>query len=156
MCAATLFRDALALAKCRYSKNDPIINEVLSKWATFSILTGSFEVAAQCFIAMEQYEEAAKALFKRSDEKTLEFALKLAEKSGNKDLSDAILLRYNAFKNHVIEKGMDESQEIHNNHTEECVTSNKTDVNNSLNETDIDKKVVAENNKDDECEVINA
>ncbi|KAI4463478.1 gem-associated protein 5 [Holotrichia oblita] len=170
LCTATLFRDALALAKCRYSKDDPIINEILSKWATFSILTGSFELAAQCFIAMEQYDEAAKALFKRSDEKTLEFALRLAEKSDNKDLTDAILLRYNVFKTHAVEKenntkvyAIDESHDIHNNGTEEYVTSNKTDVNNSLNEDNVDKKVVVESNeennetsKDDQCELSNA
>lgn len=50
------------------------------------------------FIALEQYEEATKALFKRSDEKTLEFALELANTCGNKDLKDAIMFRYNSFK----------------------------------------------------------
>lgn len=50
LCNATLFREALALAKCRLSKNDPTINDVLSKWATFSVIHGAYEVAAQWYI----------------------------------------------------------------------------------------------------------
>ncbi|KRT79031.1 WD40 domain-containing protein, partial [Oryctes borbonicus] len=99
LCDETLFREALALAKCRLPKDHPLINEIISLWAKFAIINGSFEIAAQCFIVLEQYEEATKALFKRSDEKTLKFAVELAEKTGNKHLIDAVTLRYNSFKN---------------------------------------------------------
>lgn len=42
---------------------------------------------------MKKYEEAAKVLSKRNDLKTLQIAAKLAKKSENKDLLDAIMLQ---------------------------------------------------------------
>lgn len=46
---------------------------------------------------MEKYEDAAKVLSKRSDLKTLQLSMKLAEKSENKDLLNAIAFQCNSF-----------------------------------------------------------
>lgn len=50
------------------------------------------------YIALGLFEEAAKVLFRRSDSKTLKLAVDLAEKTGNKDLYQAVDLRYKLFK----------------------------------------------------------
>ncbi|KAG5877681.1 hypothetical protein JTB14_003836 [Gonioctena quinquepunctata] len=62
------------------------------------MMVGNFETAAQCYIFLGKYEEAAAVLFRRSDIAIMEFAAELAEKSGNKELHKAVLFRYNAFK----------------------------------------------------------
>nr|XP_022912790.1 gem-associated protein 5 [Onthophagus taurus] len=113
LCTATLYREALAIAKCRLSKNDPIIEEILKKWATYGVISGAYEVSTQCFIVLGQYEEAAKVLFKRSDIDSLKFAVVLAEKSGNKDLINACITRFNMFNN-VNETENEQRKEIKN------------------------------------------
>ncbi|CAH1174063.1 unnamed protein product [Phaedon cochleariae] len=97
LCEAQMFKEALALAKCRFTENDVAVQEVLDKWAKHSVYVGNFEIAAQCFIVLGKYEEAASVLFRRSDIETMEFAAELAEKSGNVELHKAALFRYKSF-----------------------------------------------------------
>lgn len=52
------------------------------------------------FLSLGQLKEAAKALFRRSDVKTLELCAEIANKCEDKDLVDAVLFRLNAFKLH--------------------------------------------------------
>lgn len=47
LCTGNMYREALALAKCRLPENDPTINEVIRKWATYCSFSGNFEIAAQ-------------------------------------------------------------------------------------------------------------
>lgn len=47
LCGGTLYREALAVAKCRLSEGDPLIDDITQKWATYCTNTGNFEVAAQ-------------------------------------------------------------------------------------------------------------
>lgn len=46
---ATFYREALAIAKCRLSPSDPLINEILLKWSQFCYSTGNYEIAAQWY-----------------------------------------------------------------------------------------------------------
>lgn len=59
------------------------------------------------YICLKKYEDAASVLFRRSDVKTLELAMELAEKSGNEELYKAVLFRYNAYKD---ENGVEEKE----------------------------------------------
>lgn len=47
LCDAHLYYEALVIAKCRLSSNDPIVNEILQKWINRTIFTGNFEIAAE-------------------------------------------------------------------------------------------------------------
>lgn len=47
LCVAHLYKDALVIAKCRLAPSDPIINDILLKWANYCAYNGSFDVAAQ-------------------------------------------------------------------------------------------------------------
>lgn len=79
------------------------------------------------YISLGEFEEASKVLFRRSDAKSLELSLKLAEKTENKDLYNAVLVRFNAFAN----------AECKNEKTEaSCSTDNVEVVNSKDNEHD--------------------
>ncbi|XP_074038837.1 gem-associated protein 5 isoform X2 [Leptinotarsa decemlineata] len=99
LCDAFMFREALALAKCRLTENDEIITEIIEKWAKNAMHTGNYECAAQCYIYLGKYEDAASVLFRRSDLDIIELAVELAEKSDNEELLKAVLMRYESFKN---------------------------------------------------------
>lgn len=63
----------------------------------------NFACKCKCFfffsyIALGKLEDAAKLLFRRSDEGTLKLALEIAERVNNEELYKAVLVRYNAFK----------------------------------------------------------
>ena len=47
LCNATLYREAVVLAKCRLAKSDPAIDDILKRWATYGIMNGSFEISTQ-------------------------------------------------------------------------------------------------------------
>ncbi|KAK5643800.1 hypothetical protein RI129_007645 [Pyrocoelia pectoralis] len=103
LCSGSYFREALILAKSRLSLTDPIINNVIERWAKYSISVGSYEVAAQCFLVLNKIEEAAKILFRRTDIPTLEFCVTLAKEIGNEDMLNAILFRLNSFKSELVD-----------------------------------------------------
>ncbi|XP_017772200.1 PREDICTED: gem-associated protein 5 [Nicrophorus vespilloides] len=101
MCVGGFYREALVLAKSRMPTNTKLADDIMGKWSTFCLYNGRFDVAAQIFVAMDKYEEAAKMLYKRSDVQSLEFAAELAEKSENNDLLASITFRLNSFKDHA-------------------------------------------------------
>lgn len=47
LCNGTMFREALALAKCRFPEDNPFVTEIMEKWAKYSVTVGNFEAAAQ-------------------------------------------------------------------------------------------------------------
>lgn len=49
------------------------------------------------YIVLNKLEEATKVLFRRSDVKTLNFCVKLAEKCGNKEMVETVKFRLNSF-----------------------------------------------------------
>ncbi|CAH0561332.1 unnamed protein product [Brassicogethes aeneus] len=97
LCEHVMFREALALAKCRLIGDVKTVEKINEKWAANAVSTGQFELAAQCYIFLNQYEKAAMILYRRTDQKTLEFAAELAKKSGNTEMHDEITKRLNIF-----------------------------------------------------------
>ncbi|KAF5277597.1 hypothetical protein FQA39_LY06090 [Lamprigera yunnana] len=96
LCAGRYYREALLLSKTRLSAKDPLIETILKRWAEYSTSTGKYETAAQCYMVLNMFEEAARVLFRRTEVPILELSVKLAEKSGNQDLLNAT--RLHAFK----------------------------------------------------------
>uniref|UniRef100_A0A6P7G133 Gem-associated protein 5-like isoform X3 n=1 Tax=Diabrotica virgifera virgifera TaxID=50390 RepID=A0A6P7G133_DIAVI len=97
LCEGGLFREAVALAKCRMMGKD-IIDNVIEKWAVQMRFDGNFEIAAQCYIYLGRYEDAASLLYRRTDLHVLEFLVELTEKIDNEELRKAVIYRYNSFK----------------------------------------------------------
>ncbi|KAJ8913468.1 hypothetical protein NQ315_013848 [Exocentrus adspersus] len=93
LCEAAMFREALALAKCRLAEDNSAVTNIIEKWAKQTLYG--------------KYEDAASVLFRRSDATTLKFAAELSEKSGNEELHKAILLKYNLIKHDVEEKDIE-------------------------------------------------
>uniref|UniRef100_A0A1Y1ML03 Uncharacterized protein n=1 Tax=Photinus pyralis TaxID=7054 RepID=A0A1Y1ML03_PHOPY len=104
LCSGSYYREALILAKTRLSNSDPIINNVIERWAKYAASVGCYEVAAQCYLALDKLEEATKVLFRRTDIPTLEFCVTLAKESGNEDMLHATLFRLNSFKSEFSDK----------------------------------------------------
>ncbi|KAK4887150.1 hypothetical protein RN001_003421 [Aquatica leii] len=98
LCFGSYYREALILAKSRLSTTDPIIENILKRWASYSASVGKYEIAAQCYIVLNMMEDAAKVLFRRKDIPILEFCVKLAKEAGNEELLNATLFRLNALK----------------------------------------------------------
>lgn len=46
LCSCSRFKEALALARRRFSSESKIVKDVTEKWAAFSIKIGNFETAA--------------------------------------------------------------------------------------------------------------
>jgi len=131
LCEKALFREAFVLAKVRLGSDNAIVAEVLEKWAKSMVFQGNFELAAQCYISMGKYEEAASVLFRRSNIELLELAVELAKLSGNEELHKAVLFRFNAF-NAAKSSQDDKKEESHkmNNQTSEkteCVCKDLKD-----------------------------
>ncbi|XP_060517514.1 gem-associated protein 5-like isoform X2 [Cylas formicarius] len=99
LCDRGLLREAYVLVKSRLPDDDPMVKTTLEKWAKGLTFNGSFEMAAECYIALGKYEEAASVLFRRSNADLLEVAVDIARKSGNEELLKAVLFRFNAFRN---------------------------------------------------------
>ncbi|KAF5272564.1 hypothetical protein FQR65_LT04903 [Abscondita terminalis] len=104
LCFGNYHREAFILAKTRLSSTDPIINNILKKWAVYATAVGKFELAAQCYIALDMLEDAAKVLFRRTDVPILEFCVKLAEQTDNEGLIHATKFRLNAFKSDIVKQ----------------------------------------------------
>ncbi|XP_072382059.1 uncharacterized protein [Diabrotica undecimpunctata] len=97
LCEGNLYREALVLSKCRMMGKD-VIDSVIEKWASAMRLDGNFEMAAQCYIYLGRYEDAASLLYRRTDLRILEFLVELTEKIDNEELRKAVIYRYNSFK----------------------------------------------------------
>ncbi|XP_049810273.1 gem-associated protein 5 [Schistocerca nitens] len=86
-----LHREALSIAKCRLSEDDPLIKNVLHEWATHLINGGSYEQATECLLATGDMVEAAKVIAKRPEPEALCIAVQIAQKAGDLDLANAFL-----------------------------------------------------------------
>ncbi|KAJ8926424.1 hypothetical protein NQ314_021212 [Rhamnusium bicolor] len=146
LCDGGLYREALALAKCRLPASDGAIKNIIEKWLKHAMTVGNFEVAAQCNIFLGKYESAASALFRRSDTEILNFAAELAEKSGNEDLHKAILLRYNVFKSEASEKLVELPSRSEAILKYEQITTNDENGSSALQETHRNEEVQVESN----------
>ncbi|XP_018568237.1 gem-associated protein 5 isoform X2 [Anoplophora glabripennis] len=145
LCEGAMYREALVLAKCRLPEDDSTITNVMNRWAKYSVIVGNFEAAAQCYICLKKYEDAASVLFRRSDVKTLKFATELAEKSGNEELHKAVLFRYNAYRE---ENGTEEKElpskldAVLKSHLENGGEDKKAVVEETVDSHDVDGGVV--------------
>lgn len=89
-----LYREALCIAKCRLSEDDPLIKNVLREWASHLINGGSFEQATECLLATGDKAdmlEAATVIARRSDPEALSIAVKIAQEAGDIDLANTLL-----------------------------------------------------------------
>ncbi|KAK9766134.1 hypothetical protein K7432_005010 [Basidiobolus ranarum] len=82
-CEAELFREAYILAKLRLSSENPVITEVLCKWATQLEQKGLYEQACQCYLTANLNDDAINALARRNDLSALRSAAGLAEILGD-------------------------------------------------------------------------
>ncbi|GLV35254.1 Ciao1 [Carabus blaptoides fortunei] len=98
LCKSDMYKEALALTKCRFPRNDKMIWLVLDKWAKYSTHIGNFELAAQCYIKLGKLSEAAQLLNRRTDVASLEMAAELAKRSSNQDLLHAVNLKLEMLK----------------------------------------------------------
>ncbi|CAH1979283.1 unnamed protein product [Acanthoscelides obtectus] len=94
--ARNLHREALALARCRCPNTD-IVGTVVVRWAHYALGNGDFERAAQCFIYVRQFREAALALFRRTEHEIMLFCIELASVSGDSQLLDTAIARYQKY-----------------------------------------------------------
>ncbi|ORX90158.1 WD40 repeat-like protein [Basidiobolus meristosporus CBS 931.73] len=76
---AELFKEAYILAKLRLSSEDPLITEVLCKWAAQLEQKGLYEQACQCYLAAKLSSDAINAIARRNDLSALRSAADLAE-----------------------------------------------------------------------------
>lgn len=139
----SMFKEAVALAKSRLPEDSPIITELIEKWAKHCVSNGNFEIAAQCFIAIKKYEDAAKVLARRTNVLDfLQLAAELAEKADNSELYGAIQLACEELKANCLGKdveigGSDVNNRKESNEEEECDKSTEElKTNGETQETD--------------------
>ncbi|XP_039310637.1 gem-associated protein 5 isoform X2 [Solenopsis invicta] len=80
---AKMFKEAYALGRLKLDSDDKFLDKILQLWAEWAALKGQFEQAAQCYVKLGQFEEAAAILSRRKDLYCLEIASELAFLSGN-------------------------------------------------------------------------
>ncbi|XP_076647950.1 gem nuclear organelle associated protein rigor mortis isoform X2 [Halictus rubicundus] len=68
---ANLHKEAYALARCKVEPDDPILTNVLEKWAKHSADTGRFEEAAYIFAKLGNFTDTIKYLSLRKDASSL-------------------------------------------------------------------------------------
>ncbi|XP_047143757.1 gem-associated protein 5 isoform X1 [Hydra vulgaris] len=88
-----LFKEAVALAKVRLSKNNPLIQELYLLWAQKLIEENNNENAAECFLAAGKINEAITVLAKKGDSSSLLTAIKVADIYDMKKCSAEYLYR---------------------------------------------------------------
>ncbi|KAF2903378.1 hypothetical protein ILUMI_02814 [Ignelater luminosus] len=93
LCASKNYLEAYVLAKCRLVSTDVLISDVLLRWAEYSVSTGSYEIAAQCYIVLHRLEDAVKILSRRTDPTTLKFCAKIAKHYNYRDMYNALSFR---------------------------------------------------------------
>ncbi|XP_046394335.1 gem-associated protein 5-like [Ischnura elegans] len=80
----SLYREALAIARCRLAADDPTAREISVEWGRNLFTKGNYEVAAMCFTAAGEYLEAARALASRTSIlECIAMAATLALKAGD-------------------------------------------------------------------------
>ncbi|XP_069679265.1 gem-associated protein 5 [Periplaneta americana] len=85
-----LFREALAIARCRLGPDDPTCKKIICDWGRHVASQGNYELAVMCLISVGEFIEAAMLIRKRNDESSLKLAAKIAEKAGAQDLASML------------------------------------------------------------------
>ncbi|XP_056372778.1 gem-associated protein 5 isoform X2 [Hyla sarda] len=88
-----LYREAIAVAKCRLQPDDPILRDLYTSWATVLEKDGHYSMAAKCYLGALSPYDAAKVLAKKGDLLSLSTAAELALISGEKTLAASFALR---------------------------------------------------------------
>ncbi|XP_069825049.1 gem-associated protein 5 [Dendropsophus ebraccatus] len=88
-----LYREAIAVAKCRLQPEDPVLRDLYTSWATILEQDGHYSMAAKCYLGALSPYDAAKVLAKKGDLPSLSTAAELALISGEKTLAASFALR---------------------------------------------------------------
>ncbi|XP_076292117.1 gem nuclear organelle associated protein rigor mortis isoform X2 [Lasioglossum baleicum] len=87
---ANLHKEAYALARCKVEPDDPILTNVLEKWAKYSVDTGRFEEAAYIYAKLGNFTDTIKYLALRPDVSSLITAAVIADLCNNDILSKSL------------------------------------------------------------------
>ena len=90
---ANFFQAAITIAKSRLPSDHPMIADLFRKWALNSAQDGLYEMSAKCWLAIEEYGQAAFTLSKRSDGHSLRVAAELMKKAGEEGKAKVLALQ---------------------------------------------------------------
>ena len=79
---ANFFHAATTVAKSRLPQGHAMIDDLYKQWAYQACQDGNYELASKCWIAVEDFGQAAFTLSKRSDGHSLKVASNLLVKAG--------------------------------------------------------------------------
>ncbi|XP_066991997.1 gem-associated protein 5 [Anabrus simplex] len=88
-----LFREAISIAKCRLSPEDPSIDKIIKEWVNQLSSDGQFELAAECLVSYGELEAAAELLGRRNDEGSLRLAMAIAKQAGKLEMASKLGLQ---------------------------------------------------------------
>ncbi|KAK7082375.1 hypothetical protein SK128_007077 [Halocaridina rubra] len=85
-----LFREALAIVKCRLGYNEDFVKKVVSSWTDSLVYEGNFDIAAALQISIGQIEDAARTVSRRNHPGALFIASQLYRRAGKDDMAKSI------------------------------------------------------------------
>ncbi|XP_039280027.1 gem-associated protein 5 isoform X2 [Nilaparvata lugens] len=109
-----LYREAIALAKCRLPSNDPLIRTIMSDFAKHSLSNGQLHLAAHCLLSLDEPLTASQMLARCKDLSSMRLAALLALEANAHDI--AVNLAKNCFRSALIASDFDTCQEILDEH----------------------------------------
>ncbi len=71
---ANFFQAAITIARARLPSDHPLISDLFRKWAIQASTDGTYELAAKCWFAIQDYAQAGHSLSKSSDGNALRVA----------------------------------------------------------------------------------
>ncbi|XP_014204867.1 gem-associated protein 5 isoform X2 [Copidosoma floridanum] len=77
--AANFYRQAYIIAASRLDSKDPVIVNILTRWANYAQKVGNWQSAVECYIKLGDYTTAAKLLEGRKDLDSLVLAVDVAK-----------------------------------------------------------------------------
>nr|XP_053639247.1 gem-associated protein 5-like isoform X1 [Cherax quadricarinatus]XP_053639248.1 gem-associated protein 5-like isoform X1 [Cherax quadricarinatus] len=85
-----LYREALAITKCRLGYDEEMVETVVTTWAASAIYEGNFDLASTLHLSLGHVEDAAHCMSRRSDPGALFISAKLYEHAGNVELTNSV------------------------------------------------------------------
>ncbi|XP_054267558.1 gem-associated protein 5 isoform X2 [Macrosteles quadrilineatus] len=85
-----MYREAIAIAKCRLAHDDELTTEVYTEWATTTRQQGSLQLAAHCFLAAGNIQACIETLARDKELKSLKMAATLASQHGFPELASSL------------------------------------------------------------------
>ena len=79
---ANFFHAAMTIAKTRFPPGHPMVADLYKQWAYQASQDGNYELAAKCWLAVDEFGQAAFSLSKKSDGHSLRVASNLLIKAG--------------------------------------------------------------------------